>query len=100
MLQIQLLHFGTCPRCAPEELQTGFDTGVVREATDRYGIRHRLPAHALGQLCDNGFESDSLHWWAAGCLRWAYHAFILQGMIVLERLQWHGTASGQCQLAE
>ena len=72
-LQIQLLHLRSRPGRSAQELQTGFDAGVVREAADGDGLAHRFPAEFFGQLRDDHLKGDTLKRWT-----FRVHVLILQ----------------------
>ena len=80
LLQIQLLHLRPRPGRPAQELQTGFDAGVVRKAAHRDCVGHRFPSHGLGQMRDDHFKRDAFQTGAVCRLFDCIHRCILQGL--------------------
>lgn len=60
VFQIQFLDFGPRPGRSSQELQAGFDAGVVCEAFDLDDLAHLLPSMMLHQLRNHHLKRDAV----------------------------------------
>jgi hypothetical protein len=61
-MQIKFFNFLPCPWSPAQKLQTGFDAGIVCEASDRDALSQFLPAIFQYKFIEDHLKSDSMQW--------------------------------------
>ena len=66
-LTVKVLYFRSRPGGAAEEVEAGFDAGIVVEAADGDAASHFFPAVVFGEACQDHFEGDAVQGvWGGG----------------------------------